>query len=31
MGTPENLVQQDAVKKLKELAEEINICLFVPT
>ena len=28
MGTPENLVQQEAVKKLKALAEEINICLF---
>ena len=28
MSNPVNLVQQDAVKKLKALAEDINICLF---
>jgi general stress protein 26 len=28
MNNPVNLVSQDAAKKLKELAEEIGICLF---
>ena len=28
MSNPVNLQQQDAIKKLKELAEDINICLF---
>lgn len=28
MNQPEHLVQQEAVKKLQELAEEINTCLF---
>ena len=28
MNNPENLVQQEAVKKLQELTEEINTCLF---
>jgi general stress protein 26 len=28
MNNPENLVQQEAIKKLQDLAEEIDICLF---
>ena len=28
MNKPENLVQQEAIKKLQDMAEEINTCLF---
>lgn len=31
MGSIENLTQQDAIKKLKELAEDIKMCMFCTT